>query len=166
MDPTSPEAQAELTRRHKAAVTTVLGLLVATILLSVIAFLGRPYFTEKPPNLPLDMAVRIIILVFGLGAVVWRRTKFQPMRLQDIFGLHGVTGLLKTLEKTTVQIALLGSSITAIGFIATLVTGNDLYTYWASAIAIVVLVYCYPTKSSWLKTLARFSEPPPQLADS
>jgi FtsH-binding integral membrane protein len=159
MDPTSPEAHAELARRHKAAATTVLGLLIATILLAVVAFLARPYLTEKPPNLPLDMAVRIIILVFGLGAVVWRRTKFQPMRLQDITGLQGVTGLLKTLEKTTVQIAFLGAAITAIGFIATLVTGNDLYTYWAGAIAIVVLVYCYPTKSSWLRTLSRFTKP-------
>jgi FtsH-binding integral membrane protein len=159
MDPTSPEAHAELARRHKAAATTVLGLLIATILLAVVAFLARPYLTQKPPNLPLDMAVRIIILVFGLGAVVWRRTKFQPMRLQDITGLQGVTGLLKTLEKTTVQIAFLGAAITAIGFIATLVTGNDLYTYWAGAIAIVVLVYCYPTKSSWVRTLSRFTKP-------
>ena len=162
MDPTSPESQAELARRHKSAATTVLGLLVATILLLVIAFLGRPYFEQKPPNLPLDMAVRILILGFGLGAVVWRRTKFQPMRLQDILGLQGVTGLLRTLEKTTVQIALLGAAITAIGFIATLVTGNDLYTYWAGAIAIVVLVYCYPTKSSWLRTLYRFTERQPE----
>ena len=165
MDPTSPEAHAELARRHKAAATTVLGFLVATILLSVIAFLGRPYYTVKPANLPLDMAVRLIILFFGLGAVVWRRTKFQPMRLQDITGLQGVTGLLRTLEKTTVQIALLGEAITAIGFIVTLVTGNDLYTYWASAIAVVVLVYCYPTKSSWLKTLYRFTEQPAQPLD-
>lgn len=162
MDPTSPEAQAELARRHKAASTTVLGLLVATVLLSVVAFLGRPYFTEKPPNLPLDMAVRLIILAFGLGAVVWRRTKFQPMRLQDITGLQGVTGLLRTLEKTTIQIALLGAAITAIGFVATLVTGNDLYTYWAGAIAIVVLVYCYPTKSSWVRALSRFTKPEPE----
>ena len=84
------------------------------------------------------------------------------MRLQDIVGLQGVTGLLKTLEKTTVQIALLGSAITAIGFIATLITGNDLYTYWSSAIAVVVLVYCYPTKSSWLRTLYRFTQPTPE----
>ena len=48
MDPTSPEAQSELARRHKAAATTVLGLLVVTILLSVLAFLAKPYFTEKP----------------------------------------------------------------------------------------------------------------------
>jgi len=40
LDPTSPEAQAELTRRHKSAATTVVGLLVATVLLSVVAFLA------------------------------------------------------------------------------------------------------------------------------
>jgi membrane protein YdbS with pleckstrin-like domain len=157
LDPTSPEAQTELRRRHKAAATTVLGLLVATILLSVVAFLGRPYFTEKP-NPPLDIAVRILILVLGLGAVVWRRTKFQPMRLQDIFGLAGVSGLLRTLEKTTLQIALLGAVIAAIGFVATLMTGNEWYSYWAGAIAVIVFVYCYPTRSSWLRAVYRFAD--------
>ena len=160
MDPTSPEAQAELARRHKAAATTVLGLLVAAVLLSVLAFLGRPYFTEKP-NPPLDIAVRIVILVLGLGAVVWRRTKFQPMRLQDIVGLAGVSGLLKTLEKTTLQISLLGAAIALIGFISTLVTGNERYSYWSGAIAIIVFIYCYPTKSSWLRALYKFTESKP-----
>ena len=149
MEPTSPEAQAELARRHKAAATTVLGLIVATVLLSVLAFLAKPYLNENP-NLVIDMAVRIVILILGLGSVVWRRTKFQPMRLQDIYGLGGVTGLLKTLEKTTIQLAVLGAAIASIGFIATLMTGNERYTFWAGAIAIIVFVYCYPTKSSWL----------------
>ena len=160
MDPTSPEAQAELARRHKAAATTVIGLLVATILLSVLAFLGRPYFTEKP-NPPLDIAVRIFILILGLGAVVWRRNKFQPMRLKDIVGLAGVSGLLRTLEKTTLQIALLGAAIALTGFISTLVTGNERYSYWSGAIAVVVFIYCYPTKSSWLRALYRFTEKQP-----
>jgi hypothetical protein len=160
LDPTSPEAQAELARRHKAAATTVIGLLVATILLSVLAFLGRPYFTERP-NPSLDAAVRIVILVLGLGAVMWRRTKFQPMRLQDIVGLAGVSGLLRTLEKTTLQIALLGAAIAAIGFVSTLMTGNERYSYWSGAIAIIVFIYCYPTKASWLRALYRFTERQP-----
>jgi hypothetical protein len=157
LDPTSPEAQAELARRHKSAATTVLGLLVATVLLSVVAFLSDAYLIEKP-NPPLDIAVRIVILIFGLGAVVWRRTKFQPMRLQDIAGVAGVTGLIKTLEKTTIQIALIGAAIAAIGFIATLLTGNERYSYWSGAIAVVVFIYSYPTKSSWLRALYRFTE--------
>jgi hypothetical protein len=159
LDPNSPEAQAEVTRRHKAAATTVLGLIVATVLLSIVAYLGRPYFTEQPPNPPLDFAVRIVILVLGLGAIVWRRTKFQPARLKDIAGLDGVSGLVRAIEKTTLQVALLGAAIAVIGFITTLVTGNELYSFWSGAIAIVVLVYGYPTKSSWLRTIARYTDP-------
>ena len=157
MDPTSKEAQAELARRHKSAATTVIGLLIATVLLSVVAFLSDAYLVEKP-NPPLDIAVRIVILILGLGAVVWRRTKFQAMRLQDIAGLGGVTALIKTLEKTTIQIALIGALIAAIGFVATLMTGNERYSYWAGAIAVVVFIYSYPTKSSWLRTLYRFTD--------
>jgi membrane protein YdbS with pleckstrin-like domain len=157
LEPTSPEAQAELARRHKAAATTVLGLIVATVLLAVVAFLARPYLTPQDNSI-INMAVRIVILFLGIGAVVWRRTKFQPMRLQDIFGLAGVSGLLKTLERTTIQLAVLGAAIASIGFIATLVTGNEWYTYLASAVAVLVFVYCYPTKSSWLRTLYRFAE--------
>jgi membrane protein YdbS with pleckstrin-like domain len=157
LEPTSPEAQAELARRHKAAATTVLGLIVATVLLAVVAFLARPYLTPQD-NSTINMAVRIVILFLGIGAVVWRRTKFQPMRLQYIFGLSGVSGLLKTLERTTIQLAVLGAAIASIGFISTLMTGNEWYTYLASAVAVLVFVYCYPTKSSWLRTLYRFAE--------
>jgi hypothetical protein len=157
LDSTSPEAQAELARRHKAAATTVLGLLVATVLLSVLAFLARPYLSEQPNNV-IDIAVRLVILSLGLGAVVWRRTKFQTMRLQDIAGLAGFSGLLKTLEKTTIQLALFGAAIASIGFVTTLTTGNERYTYWTGAIAVIVFIYCYPTKQSWLRALYRFTE--------
>ena len=159
MDPISPEAQAELARKHKAAATTVLGLLVATVLLSVVAFVSRSYIELKPPNLYLDWATRLLVLFFGLGAVAWRRNRFSAMRLQDIAGVAGVTGLIKTLETTTLQLALLAVVIALIGFIVTLIQGNELYTYWSCAIAVVVLVYCYPTKSSWLKTVYYFTDP-------
>lgn len=158
-DPTSPDAQAEVARRHKAAATTVIALFITTILLSVLAFVARPYLEEKPPNLPLDFGVRIVVLMLGLGAIVWRRNKFSAMRLQDITGLAGVSGLIRTLEKTTIQLAILAEAIATIGFVTTIVTGNELYTYWSGAIAAVVLVYCYPTKSSWLKTVNRFTRP-------
>ena len=161
MASTSPDIQAELTRRHKQASTMVLSLLVATILLSIIAFLGRPYYTERSSGRALDMAVRLVVLFLGLGAVAWRRNKFQAMRLQDIVGLEGPSGLLRTLEKTTLQLAIMGIGITIIGFMMTIYTGYDLYTYWAAAISLVVLVYAYPTKSSWSRALNRFTAEQP-----
>ena len=163
MDSTSPDVQAAFARKHKSAATTVIGLLVATVLLSVVAFLARPYFIAKP-NPPLDIAVRIAILIIGLGAIVWRRTKFAPMRLQDIFGVAGSAGLLETLEKTTIQVALFAAAISLIGFVSTLVTGNDWYTYWSSAIAVILLLYGYPVKSAWTGTLLRYSQPSPEPA--
>ena len=159
MDPTSPEAQAELARKHKAAATTVVGLLVAVFLLAIVAFVSRPYLEEKPPNLPLDWATRILVLFFGLGAIAWRRNRFSAMRLQDIAGVAGVTGLIRTLERTTIQLALMAVVIAVIGLIVTLIQGNELYTYWSCAIAVVVLIYSYPTKSSWLKTVYYFTDP-------
>lgn len=137
----------------------MVGYLVTVVLLAAVAFVSRPYLVAKPPNWPLDYAARLIVLFFGLGAIVWRRNRFSAMRLQDIAGISGVTGLIKTLEKTTLQLALLAVSIAIIGFIVTLIQGNDLYTYWSCAIAVVVLIYCYPTKTSWLKTVYHFTDP-------
>ena len=155
----SPDAQSELTRRHKAAATTVLGLVVATILLSVVAYLGQPYFSELESR-PIDWAFLILVLMFGLGAVAWRRTKFNPTRLQDIAGLYGVSGLVKTFEKTTLQLAIVATGISVVGFVATLMTGQEFYTYRASAVALLVLAYTYPTRSSWTRAVQRYATEP------
>ena len=157
MDPT-PDAEAELTRRHKAAATTVLGLIVATILLSIVAYLGQPYFNELESR-PIDWGFLIMVLILGLGAVAWRRTKFMPTRLQDIAGLAGASGLIRTFEKTTLQIAFMAAGIAVVGFVATLMTGQEFYTYRATAVAILVLAYCYPTKGSWIRALERYTNP-------
>jgi hypothetical protein len=156
----SPEktvsVQVDLGRRHKTTARTVLALLIAVVFLSVAAFIGKKVLSQTN-NPPLDIAVRISILVFGLGAVALRRTKFATMRLQDIGALNGPTGLLITLERTTLQVAFLGAVIAAIGFLATLLTGNDFYTYGAGLVALAVLLYCYPVRSSWDKAVERFA---------
>ena len=151
------DIQAELNRRHKGAATTIAGLIIAAILLSIVAFLGKGYFRQQS-NAPLEMALKLAILFLGLGSIVWRRTKFASMRLQDIGGLQGPLGLLSTLEKTTIQLAFFGATIAAIGFIATLITGNEVNTYQGTAISLVVLLYSYPTKTSWSRVINYFAE--------
>jgi hypothetical protein len=71
----------------------------------------------------------------------------------------GAPGHNPTLENTTLQLARFAAAIAAIGFAVTQIQGNELYTYWSCAIAVVVLIYCYPTKSSWLKTVRYFTDP-------
>src|ERR687898_452141 len=98
----------ELDRRHKATRTTVISLLLGVVLLCVLAYVSKRFLIPKN-NPSLDIAVRITILIFGLGAVALRRTKFAAMRLQDIGALKGATGLLITLQRTTLQVAGLGT---------------------------------------------------------
>jgi len=83
------------------------------------------------------------------------------MRLQDIGALQGALGLLKTLERTTLQLAILAAGIAVLGFVGTLLMANEYYTYTASAIALVVLLYSYPIKTAWERTIARFSDSTP-----
>lgn len=148
--------RSELIRRHKTTSTTVLALLVAVVLLCVLAFVTKKYLPQQN-NPPLDIMVRISILIFGLGAVTLRRTKFATMRLQDVASLKGPTGLLITLQRTTLQVAFLGAIISAMGFVATVLTGNDFYTYGAGLVALAVLLYCYPVRTSWERAVKQFS---------
>ncbi|MEP6921595.1 MAG: hypothetical protein ABI967_10770 [bacterium] len=156
----SPTVEEELQRRHKATSTTVAGLLIATILLCIIAYLLRRRFVGLQNNPSLDIAVRITIMIFGLGSIVLRRTRFSAMRLQDIGALRGPSGLLRTLEKTTLQVAFIGGALALMGFGATYLTGNDFYTYGAGIVAIVILLYCYPTRPSWTRTVLHFAGDP------
>jgi len=148
--------QAELTRRHKRTATTVLSLLVAVVLLCVLAFVSQKFLTPRN-NPSLDIAVRISILIFGLGAIALRRTQFAKMRLQDIAALQGASGLLITLQRTTLRVAMIGIGIAVLGFIATLMTAVPLYTYQAGVVGVAVLLYGYPVRISWEQAVRRFS---------
>ena len=147
--------QAELTRRHKTTAKTVLSLVVAVILLCALAFVNQKFMTQRT-NPSLDIAVRISILIFGLGAIALRRTQFAKMRLQDIAALRGAAGLLVTLQRTTLRVAMIGILIAVLGFVATLVTGTPLYTYQAGVVAVAVLLYGYPVRTSWEQSVQRF----------
>ena len=155
---TSPKStvESELEIRHKATARTIQGLLIGVVLLCVLAFVSRKFLTEQA-HPSLHMAVLIIILGLGLGAIAFRRTRFAAMRLQDIAALRGASGLLITLQRTTLEIALIGATAAVVGFVATLVTGDDTYTYRAGLVAVAVLLYCYPIRTAWQRALQRFS---------
>jgi len=113
------------------------------------------------------MPVLITILIFGLGAIAFRRTKFATMRLQDIAALQGASGLLISLQRTTLQITLIAAVVVVIGFVTTLLTGDASYTYRAGVVAAGILLYCYPVRSSWEQAVRQFgSENEPNPADN
>ena len=104
------------------------------------------------------MGLWIAILVFGLGAFVLRRTRFAAMRLKDIAALKGTSGLLKSLQDTTIQIAFIGGAIALMGFIVTILTGDWTSMLRASGVSAIVLIYGYPFRSAWERVARQLSD--------
>jgi len=138
----------ELERRHAAAARVVQAVALFTVLLMVLAlagvFAGRLSFNPAAAN-----SLRFIIVFLGVGAIVFRRTRFSAMRLQDIGALRGAEGVLRTLQTTTVTVALIGGLIALLGFFISVMTGAGTDMLYLGVIAIAVLLYCYPRLAAW-----------------
>jgi len=157
MSANSENLQNELARRHRAATLTVGGFLLLALLLLAIAYFAG-HFIYRPGDPGIVMGLWIAILVFGLGAFVLRRTKFAALRLKDIAAVKGPSGLLKTLQDTTIQCASIGGAIALMGFIITIRTGDWTDMLRATGVAVIVLIYCYPFRSAWQRTLVQLSD--------
>ncbi len=126
--------------------------LVLTLALVAAAFAWAARFESRPGD-PLVWPLRIVVLVLGLGAVVLRRTRFNAMRLKDIAAVKGASVLLKTLQDTTIQIACVGGAIALLGFVITIRTADWSDMLRAAGVALIVLFYVYPIKTSWERAL-------------
>jgi hypothetical protein len=135
----------------------VVGFLFLDIALLVLAyFAAEKLFRPNDPSL--IMGIWIAILVFGLGAFVLRRTRFAAMRLKDIAALKGMSGLLKSLQDTTIQIAFIGGAIALMGFVVTILTGDWTSMLRAAGVSAIVLIYGYPFRSAWERVARQLSD--------
>jgi hypothetical protein len=148
----NPSYASELARRYRVTAATVNVLFALIILLIAVGYFGAS-FLYRPGSGWAIGALRLSMLVLALGAIMYRRTKFQAMRLQDIAALRGVSALLATLQSTTVQVAFIGLAIALVGFINTILSGSALEILRAGLIAIILLIYCYPRRSAWEKVV-------------
>src|SRR2546423_15528937 len=152
MTPPAQAVKTEPERRHGRAPPLVLPFTGLDIALVVIAYFAadRLYRPGAPSTI---MALWIAVLVFGLGAFVLRRTRFATMRLKDIAALKGISGLLKTLQDTTIQIAFIGVAIALMGFLILIMTGEWKDMLRAGGVSGIVLIYSYPFRGSWQRTV-------------
>lgn len=148
MTQTKASTEDELIRRHRTALMAVNGMLALALALVGIAFAAKD-FLSRPGDPTLIKLLWVLILLCGLGAFPLRRTRFNAMRLQDIAALRGLSGLLATLQGTTIQLAFIGGAIALMGFILAMLTGEPWDMLRAGGVALVVLLYCYPRKSAW-----------------
>jgi len=157
MTPSAESLQNELVRRHRAASFVVVGFFILDAVLLAIALLaGERIF--RPGDRSIAMGLWIAVLVFGLGAFVIRRTKFAPMRLKDVAALKGVSGLLKTLQDTTIQIACIGGAIALMGFMITIRTGDWTDMLRAVGVSAIVLFYGFPFRSAWERVVRQLGQ--------
>lgn len=150
--------QDELARRHRAAAQVVWAMAALTVVLLLLALTGALRGTIEPDP-QLGGTVRIVAALFALGAIVYRRTKFSSMRLRDIAALRGPSGLLKTLQTTTVRVALIGGGLAVMCFVVGLMTGAT-SDRWLCVIALAVLFYAYPRRSAWRSVVDATTEGP------
>lgn len=158
--------QGELERRRAAAVRVVSVVFMSTLGLGALALVIAPRLSFNSSPLAAN-SLLFVILFFGLGAVVFRRTRFSAMRLQDIAALRGASGLLATLERTTIYVALIGGGIAVMGFIFSLMTGDGTNMLYPGVIAVAVLLYCYPRRAAWqsvVRALAQGDSDPVRAA--
>ncbi|HXT62627.1 MAG TPA: hypothetical protein VN696_06290 [Pyrinomonadaceae bacterium] len=158
-----PTAQDELDRRHRAATTVVLIFFILDALLVAIAYFAATKIF-RPADPKIAMGLWLVILVCGLGVFVLRRTRFSAMRLQDLAAVKGISALLATLQGTTIQIAAIAGAIGLLGFIITIITADWSNMLRAAGVSVIVLIYCYPFKSAWERTVRQLapSEPAPE----
>ncbi len=157
MTTTAQAIQTELEQRHRKASALVLAFFVLDVLLVVIAYFAADRLYRPMGSPSTLMGLWIAILVFGLGAFVLRRTKFAAMRLKDIAALKGTSGLLKTLQDTTMQVAFIGGAIALMGFVITIMRGDWTDMLRAGGVSAIVLFYCFPFRSSWQRVVRMLS---------
>lgn len=156
MTPT-PEGQTnELSQRHRTATIFVVGFVALNFVLLIVAYLAAEKMV-RTGDPSIIMALWIAILVFGLGAFVLRRTRFAAMRLKDIAALRGTSGLLKTLQDTTIQLAFLGGAIALMGFVWAMLTRDWTNMLRAAGVSVIVLIYGYPFRSAWERVVRQLS---------
>lgn len=153
----SESIENELVRRYRTAAMVVGASFGLTIALVGISFLYGESL-RRPGDPSLAMALWITILVFGLGSFALRRSRFQTARLQDIAALRGSSGMLASLQGTTIQIALIGIAIALMGFAVTIMTGNKFDMLRAAGVAAIVLLYSYPQLKPWQRVLRAVQE--------
>lgn len=146
----------ELARRHRSATSVIYGVLALILVLVALSLAGVLRGAAVTYDPTLDLALRIAIVFFGLGAVALRRAKFSAVRLQAIAALRGASGLLETLQKTTGLVALIGGAIALMGAALTLLRGDMDRTpamVWIGLIAAAVLLYAYPRRAAWRRVV-------------
>ncbi len=151
MRQTAEPIRQELVKRHRLAVMAIGATMGFSLALMGIGYLHK--FPIIPSSYSLAQGLWVAIAMFGLGSIAIRRSRLTTMRLKDIAALRGLSGLLTFLQNTTFMLTLLAAAIVIMGFTNTMMTNDWLHIRNAGVITIGVLLYSYPTRTSWQRVV-------------
>jgi hypothetical protein len=156
-------ADEELDRRHRAASLVVYGGVALTLVLTALALSGVATGLLEP-NPPATAWLIIVVVFLGVGAIVVRRTRTNRMRLSAIAGVHGPSGLLRSLEKTSLYVALIGYAVALLAFIGSILepmpSESRRFVLILGAIALIIFYSAYPRRAAWRRLVEAARETP------
>jgi len=148
MQKISDENLTELSKRYRMTVFIVLAQIFVVFLLLLISLFAGVKATSNLTEQDFT-TLWVGVLFIAVGSFILRRMFFNWERLKNIAVLKGVSGLLKTLQRNSVILALFGLIVGIIGFLIATFSGNGLDMFRTGIIAFVVFLINFPRKKIW-----------------
>ena len=152
MEEISPENYRALESRYRATAMIIAAQIALTMILVIAVWLAAPAANSISQQTLTTLWAVIIFL--AIGAFVLRRVFYRWDRLKDITLLKGVSGLLKTLQINAVVLGLFATSLTVVGCVITILSGETFEMLRAAIVALIVFLINFPRKPVWKKIVA------------
>jgi len=153
MEGISPENQRALASRYNATAIII----ARQIFFSIILVTAVWFFAPKADNSISQQTVRtlwVLIIFLALGAFLLRRLFFRWDRLKDVTLLKGISGLLVTLQTNAVILGFFATSLTIVGCVITILSGEVFEMLRAGFVALIVFLINFPRRAVWEKIVA------------
>ena len=145
-----PENSSEFEKRYRATVFIFIAQIFFTfVLIAAALFLASKIEVSDPTQNLSTLWVAVVFI--AIGGFVLRRVFFNWERLKNIKLIKGFSGLLKSLQTSTIILGGIAELITVIGLVITIFSGNNFDILRAGAVALIVFMINFPRKSVWSK---------------
>jgi hypothetical protein len=157
MSEISADNRAQLEKKYRTTAIIVLAQIAVTLVLIALAwFAVSASALELPPQSLTTLWVAVVFI--AIGSFMLRRLFFNWERLKTISILKGVSGLLNSLQLSSIILGALAEIIAVLGFLIANFSGNSSDMLRAGAIALVIFLVNFPRKGLWKNIVANLEK--------
>ncbi len=152
MEVISPENQAALESRYQMTAKVITAQIVFTVAVTAaVWFIAPSNHKSVSPQTVTTLWTAIFFL--AIGAFVLRRLFFRWDRLKDIVLLKGIAGLIGTLQRNAILLAVFATLLPIIGAVISVLSGATFEVIRAEIVALIVFIINFPRQSVWRKII-------------